>query len=161
MKENIRTILKDLAEFQREHFAWTYIDLYSGEAYCYSITYTIEEDEEQEGALDVCSYLDSNPEMASYLQKMGASSDERTLASYMWANHQALCKEYHNGYMTLEDKCGILSAIQCQLYAIRRLSPTYYKDNLGFSEAYKSLRNYNYVRKRLQATTDLLRRNMY
>lgn len=47
----------------------------------------------------------------------------------------------------MEDECGILDAIALQLYYIRQLSPKYYKDNMGFSEPYKKLRNYTYVSK--------------
>ena len=56
--------------------------------------------------------------------------------------------EFHYGSGTLEDKCGIINAIAMQLYHLRAFSPKFYKDNPGFSESFKSLRNYNYAKRR-------------
>ena len=69
-------------------------------------------------------------------------------AAGMWANHEILCNEFRYGSGTLEDKCGIINAIAMQLYHLRAFSPKFYKDNPGFSESFKSLRNYNYAKRR-------------
>lgn len=130
---------------------WAYILENSGKLYYETVTYTIEYDEDcedEDSPMAVCSFNSTSQEMAPYLPTDVVVIDEKQMAAYMWANHEVLCIKYKYYNLTLVEKCGILDAIAMQLHYIRQLSPKYYTDNMGFSEPYKSLRNYTYARRR-------------
>ncbi|WP_290096539.1 hypothetical protein [Duncaniella muris] len=168
--ENIMTqektsILNAMSEMQdATGNQWAYILEDSGKLYYESVSYTIEynedyeeedcddedpdEDYEESSPMTVCCFNSTPKEMATYLPTDVDVIDEKQMAAYMWANHEVLCKTYEYECWTMEDECGILDAIAMQLYYIRQLSPKYYKDNMGFSEPYKSLCDYTYARKR-------------
>lgn len=129
---------------------WAYIVKDSEKLYCEGISYTLEYDEdceEEEYAMTVCCFGPTTIKMPCMPEDFDAN-DERQVAACMWANHEILCNEVRYGSGTLEDKCGIINAIAMQLYHLRAFSPKFYKDNPGFSESFKSLRNYNYAKRR-------------
>lgn len=161
-KESILNAMRKLQDDTGNQ--WAYILEDSGKLYYESVSYTIEynedyeeedcddedpdEDYEESSPMTVCCFNSTPKEMATYLPTDVDVIDEKQMAAYMWANHEVLCKTYEYECWTMEDECGILDAIAMQLYYIRQLSPKYYKDNMGFSEPYKSLRDYTYARKR-------------
>lgn len=120
----------------------------SGKLYYRGIYYlTSGKANEKSPSMIVCCFNSIPKEMTPYLPTNVDVIDKKMMAAYMWANHEVLCKAYKYDCRTMEDECGILDAIALQLYYIRQLSPKYYKDNMGFSEPYKKLRNYTYVSK--------------
>lgn len=127
---------------------WSYILEDSGKLY-YSRVYYFASGKanEKSPSMIVCCINSTPKEMSPYLPTDVDAIDKKLIAAYMWANHEVLCKAYKYDCRTMEDECGILDAIALQLYYIRQLSPKYYKDNMGFSEPYKKLRNYTYVSK--------------
>ena len=146
-KESILNAMRKLQDDTGD--GWAYIFEDSGKLYYESDFYTIcGGDYEKSSPGIVLCFNSPAKEMRPYLSTDVDVIDEKQMAAYMWANHEVLCKTYQYDYGTMADKCGILDAIARQLYYIRQLSPKYYKDNMGFSEPYKKLRNYTYARRR-------------
>lgn len=148
-----RDIIAQLKKLQKAQDGWTYIvSLHPYRVDTHTQCYIIEPIEQgttdDDNRLVVGCYDIVDDDVKPYLDKVDASADERKLATYMWANHQALCDIYCYGEesASAEERCGLLSAISAQLHAIRSLSVKYYRDSLGFSEDYEGdLKQYKLV----------------
>lgn len=148
-----RAIIAQLTKLQKEQYGWTCIVSFAPytldtRTQCYIIEPIEEGTTDDDNRLVVSCYDIVDDDVKPYLDKVDASADERKLATYMWANHQALCDLYCYGEesASAEERCGLLSAISAQLYAIRALSAKYYQDSLGFSEDYEDdLKQYKLV----------------